>query len=75
MNQLVPLSSIPLPAIINAAGARARIRFLEFFTVNIRNPNTRRAYAKAAGEFAAWCETIGLRSIAEVQPVHVAAYI
>ena len=31
-------------------------RFWEFFTVNIRNPNTRRAYFKAAEGFAAWCE-------------------
>ncbi len=27
-----------------AAGKNAGLRFLEFFTANIRNPNTRRAY-------------------------------
>jgi hypothetical protein len=27
-------------------------RFIEFFTANIRNPNTRKAYAHAAAEFA-----------------------
>jgi len=30
-----------LPAIISAAGERASFRFIEFFTANIRNSNTR----------------------------------
>jgi hypothetical protein len=33
-----------LPAIIRARGERASRRFIEFFTANIRNPNTRKAY-------------------------------
>ena len=32
---------VALPAIIAGAGQGAKKRFLEFFTVNIRNPNTR----------------------------------
>jgi hypothetical protein len=36
------------PAIIAGVGERASYRFFEFFTANIRNPNTRRAYARAA---------------------------
>ena len=36
---------VVLPALIERAGKRASRRFLEFFTANIRNPNTRRAYA------------------------------
>jgi site-specific recombinase XerC len=75
MNQLVPLPSVTLPALVTAAGERAGMRFLEFFTANIRNPHTRRAYARAADEFLAWCATIGVPSIATVQPVHVAAWI
>jgi site-specific recombinase XerD len=51
------------------------MRFLEFFTANIRNPNTRRSYAKACEEFLAWCSFAGVPSIAAVQPVHVATYI
>ncbi|HUK89875.1 MAG TPA: tyrosine-type recombinase/integrase [Blastocatellia bacterium] len=50
-------------------------RFIEFFTANIRNAHTRRAYARAAVEFAVWCEENGLREIAEIEPLHVAAYI
>src|SRR3546814_7592535 len=46
MNQLAPLPSpaLVLPALIAAADERARLRFLEFFAVTIRNPHTRRAY-------------------------------
>jgi hypothetical protein len=33
-----------VPAIIADAGDGAAKRFLEFFTANIRNPNTRAAY-------------------------------
>jgi hypothetical protein len=31
------------PALVAAAGNRAQERFIEFFTANIRNRNTRRA--------------------------------
>ena len=51
------------------------MRFLEFFTANIRNPHTRRAYARAADEFLAWCASAGVPSIGAVQPVHVATWI
>lgn len=51
------------------------MRFLEFFTAAIRNLHTRRAYARAAADFLAWCETAGVPSIAAVQPLHVAAWI
>jgi len=50
-------------------------RFVEFFTANIRNPNTRRAYMRAAAEFATWCEQAGITELRDVEPVHVAAYV
>jgi site-specific recombinase XerD len=75
MNQLAPIGSPVLPALVAAAGERASVRFIEFFAANIRNPHTRRAYARAAEEFLAWCASIGLSSIASVEPVHVAAWI
>jgi hypothetical protein len=43
MNELVLFAGNTLPTLIDAAGDNARTRFLEFFTANIRNPNTRRA--------------------------------
>jgi site-specific recombinase XerD len=63
-----------LPALYRPDAATAK-RVLEFFTANIRNPNTRKAYAKAAGDFAAWCERRALDHLRNVQPIHVAAYI
>jgi site-specific recombinase XerD len=65
----------PLPAIVIQAGERAGIRFLEFFASKIRNPNTRRAYAHAVGEFLSWCAQAGVESITNVQPSHVATWI
>jgi hypothetical protein len=44
MNQLVPVAAHTFPPLIEVAGDRARVRFLEFFAANIRNPHTRRAY-------------------------------
>jgi hypothetical protein len=46
MNQLAPIVAAHAPAVIAASGPRASYRFLEFFTANIRNPHTRRAYAR-----------------------------
>jgi site-specific recombinase XerD len=75
MNQLALRPSPTLPALVTAAGDAAGIRFLEFFAANIRNPNTRRAYGKAVGDFLAWCETNGVPSITAVRPMHVSAWI
>jgi site-specific recombinase XerD len=64
-----------LPTIIAAAGERASLRFLEFFAANIRNPHTRRAYGRAVADFLTWCDDNQVRSITDVQPLHVAAWI
>ena len=69
------MKASPLPALVTAAGEGAGMRFPEFFAANIRNPHTRRAYARAAEEFLAWCATAGVPSIGAVQPVHVATWI
>lgn len=76
MSQLAVLGTGPsVPALVAHADERTQLRFLEFFAVSIRNPNTRRAYARASAEFLAWCEMRGIASIAAVQPIHVAGYI
>jgi site-specific recombinase XerD len=41
---------------------------------NIRNRNTRRAYARACSQFFAWCESRGL-ALTEIRPFDVAAYV
>jgi len=47
MNQLIPLATARAPELVAVAGARLLPPF-EFFTANIRNPNTRRVHARAA---------------------------
>ncbi|MGE3844820.1 MAG: tyrosine-type recombinase/integrase [Vicinamibacterales bacterium] len=64
-----------VPALFATAGERASTRFIEFFTVTIRNPNTRRAYAKAVTAFSDWCTANGARHLVDIEPVHVAAYV
>src|SRR5262249_51028212 len=64
-----------VPALIRRAGDRASWRFLEVFTANIRNKNTRAAYARAVRLFCEWLEERGIDDLANVNPVMVAAYI
>ena len=71
-------SAIPvtasLPSVFTArpeSGARMR----DFFSSHIRNPNTRRAYREAVRQFSAFCDEIGIADLAQVKPVHVAAFV
>lgn len=63
-----------VPAIISAAGDRASFRFVEFFTANIRNQNTRVSYGRALRDFCTWCEERGFR-LEDLNPVLVAGYV
>jgi site-specific recombinase XerD len=63
-----------VPALIADAGEAAAWRYIEFFTANIRNKNTRRAYARACRQFFAWCEDRGL-TLTTIRPFDVATYI
>jgi len=66
--------SLTLPNIVTREGERTTKRFLEFFTANIRNPNTRQSYARAVEQFLFWCEARG-GSLRDIEPMIVAAYI
>ncbi len=63
-----------LPAIITREGHKATQRFIEFFTANIRNPNTRLSYMRAITPFLAWCEERDI-SLHQIEPIAIAAYI
>jgi site-specific recombinase XerD len=63
-----------VPALIADAGDSAACRYVEFFTANIRNPNTRRAYTRACTSFFAWCEDRDL-TLTTIRPHDVATYI
>ncbi|HUN99256.1 MAG TPA: tyrosine-type recombinase/integrase [Bradyrhizobium sp.] len=64
-----------VPAVIADAGEHAAKRFLEFFAATIRNKNTRMAYYRAACHFFAWVERHAIGGLADIEPIHVAAYI
>jgi integrase/recombinase XerD len=73
--QLDRLGLERLPVAIAAAGKSAAWRFIEFFTANIRNKNTRAAYAEAVGQFFQWCESRGVNQLDQIRPVLIASYI
>src|SRR2546430_8806548 len=63
-----------VPAFIAAGGERAGFAFIDFFTAQIRNRNTRAAYAVAVRTFCSWAEARGI-TIATLRTQHVAAYV
>ena len=64
-----------MPVLITDAGEQAAWRYVEVFIANIRNPNTRRAYARACARFLAWCDDRGLTTLTAIHPPDVGAYI
>lgn len=71
---VVANTTVALPRLF-APDVDAARRFVEFFTANIRNANTRKAYTRAAVEFAGWCEQQKLTELRDIEPIHIAAYI
>ncbi|CAB3805699.1 tyrosine-type recombinase/integrase [Pararobbsia alpina] len=63
------------PPALFAPDPAASKRFIEFFTANIRNPNTRKAYARAVSDFAAWWDENRLGELQDIEPVHFATYV
>jgi site-specific recombinase XerD len=67
--------SMLVPTMVAAAGERASLRFIDFFTAHIRNPNTRAAYGVATREFFARLEQGGLTQISAIRTHHVSTYV
>ena len=63
------------PARLFAPTPKAARRFIEFFTAQINNDHTRKAYLNAVRRFSAWCEGRGLQNLYAVEAFHVAAFI
>jgi site-specific recombinase XerD len=68
-------ATVVVPAIVANAGDRAARRFREFFANTIHNKNTRTAYLHAVNRFFAWCEHHKPGRLADIEPLHVTAYI
>src|SRR5271165_6016110 len=72
---VVAPQTFPTPILIERAGPSTRKKFFEFFTVPIRNANTRAAYYRAIQQFLAWVERAGYQDLEDIEPITVAAYI
>src|SRR3978361_1537664 len=70
----LPGSATSLPTIFTAR-PEAKTRMRDFFSSHIRNPNTRRAYREAVRQFSGFCAEHGIADLAQVEPVHVAAFV
>ena len=62
-----------VPAVVAGVGPKAARRFLTFFTDNIANEHTRKAYYSNIMTFYHWCEQQGL-AFDQIESYHVAAY-
>src|SRR5258705_9441107 len=71
---VVVAPSFAAPILIERAGPSTRKKFFEFFTVPIRNANTRAAYYRAIQQFLAWAERAGYQDLEDIEPITVAAY-
>ena len=71
---LSPVSNAPLTRLF-APTPKAQKRVVEFFTAQINNDHTRRAYVNATRRFSEWCAGQEIDQLSSVQPIHVAAFI
>lgn len=68
------IQTFAVPAIFAGPTASER-RFWEFFTTQISNDNTRKAYFNAVRNFSAWCQSRKVEELRQVEPMHIAAYL
>lgn len=66
--------SLRVPTLVSRAGDRASERFIEFFTAQIRNANTRSAYRIAVERFCDWANSVEL-GLESIRPIHIATYV
>jgi site-specific recombinase XerD len=64
-----------LSRLVASGGDNAARRFLEFFTVTIRNAHTRRAYYRAVSALLDYCEARGVVDLKQIQPMMIASFI
>ena len=70
------LFKAPVPTIVVHDGQRTVKRFLEFFAAQIRNANTRAAYARAIESlFRLVSSTKASSQLVDIEPIHVAAWL
>ena len=64
-----------VPAAVASAGETGRRAWLDFFAAQIRNRNTRQAYARAAHRLFDWLAEYGIHDVVDIEPVHIAVWL
>ncbi len=64
-----------VPAAVANAGETGRRAWLDFFAAQIRNRNTRQAYARAAHRLFDWLAEYGIHDVVDIEPVHIAVWL
>ncbi len=64
-----------VPAAVASAGETGRRAWLDFFAAQIRNRNTRKAYARAAHRLFDWLAEYGIHDVVDIEPVHIAVWL
>ena len=64
-----------VPAAFASAGENGRRAWLDFFAAQIRNRNTRQAYARAAHRLFDWLAEYGIHDVVDIEPVHIAVWL
>lgn len=73
--KMIPVQGELAPAALFTPTPKAARRVLEFFTAQVNNDHTRKAYLNAARRFSNWCELQGIGNLNQVQAYHVAAFL
>lgn len=66
--------AVTIPRVVAEAGPHARFVWDEFFAGTLRNPHTRKAYARAATHFLGWLES-GSIPLVQVTPGMVGTFL
>ena len=72
---LPPVVQSSMGPALFAGPVKAERRFGEFFTAQVSNDNTRKAYFNAVRYFSAWCQSRNIGELRQVEPMHIAAYL
>jgi site-specific recombinase XerD len=75
-NQFLPAPAPAVfPVLFFAPTPEAAKCVRDFFTTQLENDHTRKAYMNATRRFAVWCKARGIAELSAVEPFHVAAFL
>ena len=70
-----PVATGVVPAAVACAGRAGQRAWLDFFAAQIRNRNTRQAYAHAVHRLFDWLAEHGIHDVVDIESVHIAVWV